>query len=607
MSFLKLITKQFSPEAIAASAALKGGEWIIKESNPMDTFIPEDFNEEQKMVMDMCQQFLDTELYPVLEPLDKQEPGLMEKLMEKAGEQGLLSTSLPEEYGGLGKDFITSTIVNEGLGGGHAFSVAIAAHTGIGTLPILYFGTDEQKQKYIPKLGSGAYKGAYGLTEPNSGSDALGAKTTAVLSADGKHYLLNGQKCWITNGGFADIYTVFAKIDGKEFTGFIVERGFEGFTQGPEEHKMGIKGSSTVQLYFQDCKVPVENLLGEIGKGHIIAFNILNIGRLKLCAAAIGGSKRATTTTVQYAINREQFNMSISKFGAIKHKLGEMAIRMWVAESALYRTSKWIDDYEQEQLKKGESFAHALLGAAEEFAIECAMLKVFGSEVLDYVVDEGVQIHGGNGYSDEYIISKAYRDSRINRIYEGTNEINRLLTVDMVLKRAMKGKLDLMTPAMNVQKELMSIPDFNNDDEGIFAKEIKYINNLKKALLMVAGAAVQKLMMQLDKEQEVLMNIADMAIEIFHAESALLRVIKLQSTQGEAANIYADIIRTYIYDAADRINKSGKDALNSFADGDELRMMHIGLKRFTKVEPFNTKEARRRIANKMIEANQYCF
>ena len=606
MNFSNLILKQFSPET-TASVALKGGEWIIKESSPIDTFIPEDFDEEQKMVMEMCQQFLDTEIYPIVEAIDKQEPGLMGRLMVKAGEQGLLSTSFPEEYGGLGKDFITSTIVNEGLGGGHSFSVAIAAHTGIGSLPILYFGTEEQKQKYIPKLASGEFKGAYGLTEPNSGSDALSAKTTATLSDDGKYYLLNGQKCWITNGGFADVYTVFAKVDGTQFTGFIIERGFEGFTQGPEEHKMGIKGSSTVQLYFQDCKVPVENVLGEIGKGHIIAFNILNIGRLKLCAATLGGAKRATTTSIQYANNREQFKMPIAKFGAIKHKLAEMAIRMWVCESALYRTAKWIDNYEKELLNNGESFAKSLLGAAEEFAIECAMLKVFGSEVLDFVVDEGVQIHGGNGFSDEYIISKAYRDSRINRIYEGTNEINRLLTVDMVLKRAMKGKLDLMTPAMNVQKELMSIPDFNAEDEGAFAKEIKYINNFKKALLMVAGAAVQKLMMQLEKEQEVLMNIADMAIEIFHCESALLRVIKLNNTMGEGTNIYADIMRTYVYDAADKINKAGKDALNSFAEGDELRMMHIGLKRFTKVEPFNTKDSRRRIANKMIEANEYCF
>lgn len=593
-------------EATNKATALQGGEWIIKESNPYETFIPEDFNEEQTMVMDMCQQFLQSEVLPIVNRIDQLEPGLMPSLLEKAGEQGLLSTSFPEAYGGLGKDFITSTIVNEGLGGGHSFSVAVAAHTGIGSLPILYFGTEAQKQQFIPKLASGEWKGAYGLTEPNSGSDALGAKTTAKLSEDGKFYILNGQKCWITNGGFADVYTVFAKIDGDKFTGFIIQRGTEGFTQGPEEHKMGIKGSSTVQLYFQDCKVPVENVLGEIGKGHIIAFNILNIGRLKLCAAALGGAKKAADISIKYAITREQFKLSISKFGAIKHKMAEMAIRMWVCESALYRSAKWIDNKEHELAASGKSFAEALLGAAEEYAIECAMLKVYGSEVLDYVVDEGVQIHGGNGFSDEYMISKAYRDSRINRIYEGTNEINRLLTVDMVLKRAMKGKLDLMGPAMAVQKELMSIPDFGAGDEGVYAKEIKAIANFKKAILMVAGAAVQKLMMQLDKEQEILMNIADMSIEVFHAESALLRVMKLANTKGETGvTLEADIMRTYLYDAADRINKAGKDALNSFAEGDELRMMHIGLKRFTKVEPFNSKDARRKIAEKLISDNGY--
>ncbi|TAE72707.1 MAG: acyl-CoA dehydrogenase, partial [Bacteroidetes bacterium] len=569
------------------ATTLQGGEWLIKESNAFETFTPEDFNEEQRMVMDMCHQFLQSEIHPIIDRIDKMEPGLMPSLMEKAGEQGLLSTSFPEELGGLGKDFITSTIVNEGLGGGYSFSVAIAAHTGIGTLPILYFGTEEQKKKYIPKLASGEWKGAYGLTEPNSGSDALSAKTTAKLSEDGKHYILNGQKCWITNGGFADVYTVFAKVDGEKFTGFIVERGTEGFSQGPEEHKMGIKGSSTVQLYFQDAKIPVENVLGEIGKGHLIAFNILNIGRLKLDAAALGASKYATNLAVQYANTREQFKLPLSKFGAIRHKLAEMAIRIWVCESALYRAAKAVDTKEHELMEKGVPFSNALLGAAEEYAIECAMLKVFGSEVLDFVVDEGVQIHGGNGFSDEYLISKAYRDSRINRIYEGTNEINRLLTVDMVLKRAMKGKLDLMGPAMAVSKELMSIPDFGSEEEGAFAKEVKAIKNFKKALLMVAGAAVQKLMMQLDKEQEILMNIADMAIAIYHAESALLRTIKLADKVGEAAaGIQIDITRTYLYDAADAINKAGKDALNSFADGDELRMMHIGLKRFTKVEPF---------------------
>src|SRR6195952_530338 len=322
----------------------KGGEWLVKESNAFESFTPEDFNEEQLMVKEMCLQFLRTEVYPNLERIDKMEPGLMPELMRKAGELGLLGASIPEDLGGLGKDFITATLVNEGLGGGYSFSVAVAAHGGIGTLPILYFGTDEQKKKYIPKLASGEWKGSYGLTEPNSGSDALSAKTSAVLSADGKNYILNGQKCWITNGGFADVYTVFAKIDGDKFSAFIVERGFEGFTQGPEEHKMGIKGSSTVQLYFQDCKVPVENLLGEVGKGHIIAFNILNIGRLKLCAAAIGASKMVVTDTINYAKTREQFKTAIANFGAIKYKLAEMAIRIWICESALYRTSKWIDD-----------------------------------------------------------------------------------------------------------------------------------------------------------------------------------------------------------------------------------------------------------------------
>jgi alkylation response protein AidB-like acyl-CoA dehydrogenase len=586
--------------------SFKGGEWLVKESIAFDSFIPEDFNEEQQMVKDMCASFLDSEVLPVLDRIDKLEPGLMPLLVKKAGDQGLLGTSVPENFGGLGKDFITATLVNEALGGGFSFSVAVAAHTGIGTLPILYFGTDEQKEKYIPKLATGEWKGSYGLTEPNSGSDALGARTSAKLSADGKYYLLNGQKCWITNGGFADVYTIFAKINGEQFSAFIVERGFEGFTQGPEEHKMGIKGSSTVQLYFQDCKVPVENLLGEAGKGHIIAFNILNLGRLKLCAATLGASKRAATTSIQYANTREQFKTAIANFGAIKNKLAEMAILMWVGESALYRTAKWIDDKERELFAAGKPFNEAFLGAAEEYAIECAMLKVFGSEALDFVVDEGVQIHGGNGFSDEYVISKAYRDSRINRIFEGTNEINRLLTVDMVLKRAMKGRLDLMGPAMSVSKELMSIPDFGNREEGAFAKEKNAILNFKKAILMTAGAAVQKFMAKISNEQEILMNIADMAIETFHAESALLRVMKLVDQRGEqACSFELDITRTYLYDAADHINKSGKDAINAFADGDEQNMMLLGLKRFTKSTPFNSKDAKRRIAAKLSGDNKY--
>jgi alkylation response protein AidB-like acyl-CoA dehydrogenase len=579
---------------------IKGGGSLTVESLPSETFIPEDFTEEQKMMMDMCHQFLVAEINPLLDRIDKLEPGLMPSLMEKAGEMGMLGVAIPEQYGGLGKEFITSIIMAEGLGAGHSFSVAFSAHTGIGTLPILYFGTDAQKEKYIPNLASGVWKGAYGLTEPNSGSDALGAKSTAKLTEDGKHYILNGQKCWITNGGFADVYTVFAKVDGIHFTCFILERGMEGFTQGPEEHKMGIKGSSTVQLYFQDCKVPVENVLGEVGKGHIIAFNILNIGRLKLCAATLGGAKKCLEQTIQYAKTREQFKKPIAEFGAIQHKLAEMTIRNWVGEAGLYRASMWIEQKEEDLLAAGKPFNEALLGAAEEYAIECAMIKVFGSELLDYVVDESVQVHGGNGYSDEYNVSRAYRDSRINRIYEGTNEINRLLIVDMVLKRAMKGRLDLMGPAMAVQKELMSIPEFGNSDDSPFAEERKAIQQFKKSILMVAGAAVQKLMMKIESEQEILMNIGDMAIETFHAESGLLRAMKLVEQKGEAnCGFELDVARTYLYDAADKINKSGKDAINAFAAGDEQRMMLLGLKRFTKVAPFNTKDARRRIAARL--------
>ncbi len=586
--------------------SLKGGEWLVRESQPSDIFTAETFNEEQQMVKDMCSSFVDTEVIPIVDRIDKMEPGLMPSLIRKAGEQGLLGVSIPEEFGGLGKDFVTATLVSEGLGGGFSFSVAVSAHTGIGTLPILYFGNSQQKEKYIPKLCTGEWKGAYGLTEPNSGSDALGAKTTATLSSDGKHYLLNGQKCWITNGGFADVYTVFAKVDGTQFTAFIIERGFEGFTQGPEEHKMGIKGSSTVQLYFQDCKVPVENVLGEIGKGHIIAFNILNIGRLKLCAATLGGAKRSITGSIQYALTREQFKKPIASFGAIKYKIAEMAIRAWVNESSLYRTSKWIDNREMEMMSDGKAFNEALLAAAEEYAIECAILKVSGSEMLDFIVDEGVQIHGGNGFSDEYLISKGYRDSRINRIYEGTNEINRLLIVDMMLKRAMKGRLDLMGPAMEVSKELMSIPDFGQDDEELFSEQKKTVHNFKKAILMTAGAAVQKLMMKLENEQEILMNVADMAIATFNAESALLRVMKLVELKGENACAFeTDMMNTWLYDSADRIAKYAKDAVNAFADGDEQRMMLMGIKRFTKVAPFNSKEARRRIADKLIADGKY--
>jgi len=583
-------------------AAMTGGSFLIQPSVWEDVYTPEDFNEEQRMIIQMCDEFLDKEVLPHIVDIDLQKDNIMPGLLDKAGALGLLGAAFPEEYGGLGKDFVTATLVNECLGGGHSFAVAMAAHNGIGSLPILYFGTAEQKAKYIPKLATGEMKGAYALTEPNSGSDALAARTTATPSADGQTYTLNGQKIWITNSGFADVFTVFAKVDGDKFSAFIVERNTPGLSFGEEEHKMGIKGSSTRQVFFENCVVPAGNLLGEIGKGHIIAFNILNIGRLKLCAAAMGGAKRALAITVSYAKTREQFRTPIANFGAIQHKLAEMAIRIFASDSALYRTAAWIDHKEQELHAAGRE--DALLGAAEEYAIECAMLKVLGSEALDYVVDEGVQIHGGNGYSDEYNISRAYRDSRINRIFEGTNEINRLLILDMYLKRAMKGRIDLMKPAMAVQQELMSIPDFGEDDAP-FAAELKAIANFKKAILMCAGAAAQQLMMQLEHEQELLMYLADMAIDTFQAECVVLRAMKMTQTGHADATIATDMARTFLYDAADRINHAGKAAVNAFAEGDTQRMMLLGVKRFTKVGNFNTKEARRRIAKRITEAGKY--
>lgn len=589
---------------------LNGGEFLIKESNAADVFIPEQWNEEQKMISDTCDDFLATEVHPILDRIDSmKEPELMPGLLRKAAELGLLGAGVPESHDGMGMDFLTNMLMTERLGAGHSFAVGFSAHTGIGTLPLLYFGTEDQKQRYLGKLATGEWLACYCLTEPGSGSDALGAKSTAVLSEDGKHYILNGQKIWITNGGFADLFTVFAKIDGEHFTGFLVEGTAEGLSRGEEEHKMGIKGSSTRAIFFQDVKVPVENVLGEIGQGHKIAFNILNIGRIKLAAAAIGGSKLAVTESVKYANERVQFKTPIANFGAIQYKLAEQAIRTWVLEAATYRASKDIQDKEQELLAEGKSHAEALLGGAEEYAIECALLKVFGSEVVDYVVDEGVQIFGGNGFSADYPMDRAYRDARINRIFEGTNEINRLLGIDMILKRALKGRLDLMGPIQAIQGELTSIPSFGgDDDEGPLAAELKAVRNFKKAILITAGAAVQQLMEKMQHEQELIINLADMGIYTYAAESALLRAQKLIDTKGEAACAREiDMVKTYVYDAADYINKAGKDAINSFAEGDMQRMLLMGLKRFTKVQPVNVKATRRNIAAALIEANAYCF
>jgi alkylation response protein AidB-like acyl-CoA dehydrogenase len=500
-------------------------------------------------------------------------------------------------------------LTTEVIGAGHSVAVALSAHTGIGTLPILYYGNEEQKKKYIPKLASGEWKACYCLTEPGSGSDANSGKTHAKLSADGKHYILNGQKMWITNGGFADVFTVFAKIDDdKNLSAFIVEKSFGGISLNPEEHKMGIKGSSTRQVFFNDCKVPVENLLSERENGFKIAVNILNLGRIKLAGAAIGASKRTISIAVNYANERQQFGRSISKYGAIRYKLAEQAVRTFASESAIYRASQNIEDAIHALIAEGMTEAKAKLKGVEQFAVEAAILKVHGSETLDYVADEGVQIYGGMGYSAEAPMDRTYRDSRINRIFEGTNEINRLLIVDMILKRAMKGEIDLMTHAKNVAAELVGIPEMGETDETLFAYEKKLIANYKKAILLVAGAAVQKLMTTLTKEQEVLMNIADMIIETYVAESVLLRVEKMISMKGEATcKEQFAMMQVYVNDACDKIWLYGKEALNSFAGGDELRMMLMGLKRYTKQEAFNPKTARQMIAGKLIEANKYCF
>ncbi|HQQ95634.1 MAG TPA: acyl-CoA dehydrogenase family protein [Cyclobacteriaceae bacterium] len=591
--------------------AIKGGEFLIRETTAQEVFIPEEFNEEQRMIVQTCRDFLKQEVYPLLNEIDSQkDPKLMPALLDKAGELGLLGTSVPQELGGFGMDFNTTMLVAETLGAGYSFAVAISAHTGIGTLPILYYGNEAQKKKYIPNLASGKWKASYCLTEPDSGSDANSGKTKATLTPDGKHYVINGQKMWITNGGFADIFVVFAKIDNdKNLSAFIVEKSFGGITMNEEEKKMGIKGSSTRQIFFNDCKVPVENLLSERENGFKIAVNILNIGRIKLGVAAVGGSKMSVSAATRYAKERKQFGTPIANFGAIKHKIAEVSTRIFASESAHYRASQNIEDAYHAFVAAGMDSAQARLKSLEEFAIECAILKVHGSEVLDFAVDEGVQIYGGMGFSAEGPMDRAYRDARINRIFEGTNEINRLLTIDMLLKRAMKGTLDLMTPAMAVQKELMAIPDFGaSDDAAVFAKEKKALANLKKAGLMVSGAAVQKFMMKLSDEQEVLMNLADMLIEGYVAESCLLRVEKMISIRGEkACAMEKEMAMIYLHSAMEKASWAGKQAIYAFAEGDELRLMLLGLKRFTKIEPFNLKEARRRVANYVIEKGEYPF
>ena len=587
----------------------KGGEFLVKETKPQDIFIPEEFSEEQLMIKETCRDFLEKEVAPLLDEIDNKKDGLMVELLGKAGELGLLGIAIPEKYEGFGQDMNTSMLSTEIMGTYSSFAVAFAAHAGISTLPILYYGTETQKSKYLTKLASGEYKGAYCLTEPGAGSDASSCKSKVTLDKDGKHYILNGQKMWITNAGFADVFTVFAKIDDdKNLSAFIVEKTFNGISLGLEEPKMGIKGSSTCMIFFEDCKIPVENLLGERGDGFRIALNVLNNGRLKLAAAVLGAGKNVINNTITYANERVQFGKSISNFGAIKAKMGQQCIRLFAIESAVYRCSNDIHNNISELMATGISKEDAAIKAQKEFAAESAILKVASSEALDYVVDEGVQIYGGMGYSSEAPMERAYRDSRINRIFEGTNEINRMLVVDFLLKKAFKNELPLLSASQVVAKELMSIPDFGEIDESLLVRENKLVANFKKAALLVAGAASQKFMQKLGTEQEILMNISDIITDCYLSDSVLLRVEKLiELDNPDSYKEQIAMAEVFIYDAADRIHKNAKDALNSFASGDELRMMLLGIKRFTKHSGLDSKTSRRLIAEKLIEENKYCY
>lgn len=591
------------------SKLITGGEFLVKETDPADIFIPEEFDEEQKLIGQTCQDFLDTEVFPVIDRVDAQEEGLMRELLNKTGELGLLAISIPEEYEGFGQSFITAMYASEILGAGYSYAVAFSCHTGIGTLPILYYGNEEQKQKYVTKLATGEMVGAYCLTEPGAGSDANSGTTKAVLSEDGKHYILNGQKMWITNAGFADVMTVFAKIDNdRVLSAFIVERDFPGITFNPEEKKMGIKGSSTRQIFFNDCKVPVENLLGKRGEGYRIALNILHMGRIKLGANVIGSAKKAIDQSVGYANERKQFNCLISQFGAIKHKLAEQVIRTFATESAVYRASKGLDDAINHYVANGDDKGRNTMEAFNHFSIEAAAMKIFGSETLDYVVDEAVQIHGGMGFSAEMPVDRGYRDSRINRIFEGTNEINRLLLVDAMIKKGAKGVLPINEEAEKAFEEVKTGGGIKLDGMEYFEEKALYISNFKKIILMLLKSASEKFSRTLVQEQEILMNLSDSIIQLYAAESVLLRVKKMQSLKSEDQfKVYQDILDVFVYNTAASIRKNAGDAAYSFAFGDAREQLEKGIERFTKVAGVNVKEARRRIADLLIDENRYCF
>jgi len=588
---------------------LKSGEFLVAEVSAADIFIPEEFNEEQRMIAQTCRDFLETEVYPNIARMDAPDTSVTLQLLKKSGELGLMGIAVPEEYGGFGQSFVTQMLASETIGAGYSFSVAFMAHCGIGTLPIMYYGTHEQREKYVTKLATGELIGAYCLTEPGAGSDANSGKTNARLSEDGKYYILNGQKMWITNAGFADIQTVFAKIDNdRVLSAFIVERKWPGVVVNPDEHKMGIKGSSTAQIFYNDVKVPVENLLGQRGEGFRIALSILHMGRIKLGANVLGAAKKAINDSVKYANERKQFGVLISTFGAIKYKLAEQVIRAFATESAVYRVSKDIDDLMEKYKTEGCDKGKASIDAISHYAVEAAILKVYGSEMLDYVVDEAVQIHGGMGYSAEMDVERGYRDSRINRIFEGTNEINRLLVIDTTLKRAMKGDFDLFGEAEKLYAQIETVAEPARPGESYYEEKKRYIRNFKKAALLIIHSATKHFEKKFAQEQEIMNNLANILMDIYVAESTCLRVEKLESLKGsEAVSIYRDILDVFVNDASARIKKEALDAVWSFASGEQAERLSKAILQLTGVAGVNVRDARRRIADKLIADNQYKF
>jgi alkylation response protein AidB-like acyl-CoA dehydrogenase len=589
--------------------AAKGGSFLLESPAPADVFTPADLTDDQKLIGQTAEEFVVKEVLPFVKDLENKKPGLMAEMVRKAAEVGLVSGGIPEEFGGAGLDKIATTVLTEKLSIYGGFAVTHGAHAGIGTLPIVYFGTEEQKKKYLPKLASAELIGAYCLSEPQAGSDAQNSLTRAELNKEGTHYILNGQKMWITNGGFADLYVIFAKVDGEKFTAFIVERAFPGCKPGNEEHKMGIHGSSTTPIFLENCKVPKENVLHEIGRGHIVAFNVLNAGRFTLGASAIGGSKHVLTISSKYAKERKAFGKQIGDFGLMKEKLAEMAIQLFAVESMVYRSAGNIEAAMSSAESAGSADKVAnTMKVLEEYAIESSIAKVYGSEMLDFVVDEAVQIFGGYGFHEDYPVCRAYRDSRVNRIFEGTNEINRMLIVQMLLKRAMAGSLPLIPAAMKLADEILAGPSFEEASEGVLADESRVIANAKKIFLQAAGGAVQRFREKLAEEQELVAALANIVMEVYAMESCLLRAQKAAAAKGEsAASVMIDAARVFIADAAERVDHEARRALAAVHEGDMLTTQVAVLKRFGKRSAVDTIGLRRKVAAAVQSQDRYPF